>query len=80
MTPEAAAWRRRDLAGTCPTCHAAPGQPCRTSYSVERHPRPPGWSNAGTGVTGSWSVELYGPALSRPHRERLLAAIFGGRP
>ena len=28
MTPEAAAWRRRNLAGTCPTCRAVPGQPC----------------------------------------------------
>ena len=52
MPPEAAAWRRRNLAGTCPTCRAVPGQPCRTSFSTERHPKPPGWSNAESGVTG----------------------------
>ncbi len=80
MTTEAAAWRRRDLAGTCPTCRAVPGQPCRTSFSTERHPKPPGWSNAESGVTGSWVVEFYGPSLNRPHAARLLASIFGARP
>ena len=50
MTPEAAAWRHRELSTRCTTCAAVPGQPCRL-----------------IGV---------GASLYRPHRERLLAAIF----
>lgn len=67
MTPEAAAWRRRDLAPRCRACRAVPGQPCRV-IRVEH------------GGTGESSVVIHiGPARP-PHRERLLAAIFGARP
>lgn len=37
MTPEAAAWRRRDLAVACATCRAVPGQPCRGRHHLP-HP------------------------------------------
>lgn len=68
MTPEAAAWRRRDLAGRCPTCRAIPGQPCRV-IRIE-HDR-----------TGEPVVTVHiGGVLPRPHRPRLLASIFGARP
>lgn len=37
MTPEAAAWRRRELAHPCDECRAVPGQPCHGRHHLS-HP------------------------------------------
>ena len=63
MTPEAAAWARRELATACRMCAAVPGQPCRHIYQPD-----------------AGGVSTVGARLHRPHRERILAAIFGGTP